>query len=100
MAFFIGNLSAMFYLALVASKQGTLQQQPNTTMQLQLIKIVKTARQRSYVDNRRMVNAVTAEYRGEDGNAYRKTFESYGDPIVPSFGDNVLLTAKRIQWTA
>jgi hypothetical protein len=47
-----------------------------------------------------MVNAVTAEYRGEDGNAYRKTFESYGDPIVPSHGENVLLTAKRIQWTA
>ena len=69
-------------------------------MQLQLIKIVKTARQRSYVDNRRMVNAVTAEYRGEDGNAYRKTFESYGEPIVPTFGDNIALTAKRIQWTA
>jgi hypothetical protein len=26
LAFFIGNLPAMFYLALVASKQGTLQQ--------------------------------------------------------------------------
>jgi hypothetical protein len=69
-------------------------------MQLQLVKIVKTAKQRSYVDNRRMVNAVTAEYRGEDGNAYRKVFESYGEPIVPTFGDNIALTAKRIQWTA
>ena len=69
-------------------------------MQLQLVKIVKTARQRSYVDNRRMVNAVTAEYLGEDGHAYRKLFESYGDPIVPSHGDNMALTAKRIQWTA
>jgi hypothetical protein len=69
-------------------------------MQLQLVKIVKTAKQRSYVDNRRMVNAVTAEYLGEDGNAYRKTFESYGEPIVPTLGDNIALTAKRIQWIA
>jgi len=69
-------------------------------MNLQLVKIVKTAKQRSYVDNRRIVNAVTAEYRGDDGNSYRKAFESYGALIVPTFGDNVLLTAKRIQWTA
>ncbi len=69
-------------------------------MNLTLQRIVKTAKQRSYVDNRRIVNAITAEYRGEDGNAYRKTFESYGAPIVPSHGDNVLLTSKRIQWTA
>ncbi len=69
-------------------------------MNLTLQRIVKTARQRSYVDNRRIVNVITAEYRGEDGNAYRKAFESYGTPIVPAHGDNVLLTAKRIQWTA
>jgi hypothetical protein len=69
-------------------------------MNLTLQKIVKTARQRSYVDNRRMVNTVTAEYLGEDGHAYRKTFESYGDPIVPESGDNKALTSRRIQWTA
>ena len=69
-------------------------------MNLTLQRIVKTAKQRSYVDNRRIVNVITAEYRGEDGNAYRKTFESYETPVVPSHGDNVLLTAKRIQWTA
>ena len=69
-------------------------------MNLTLQKIVKTARQKSYTDNRRIVNTVTAEYLGEDGHAYRKTFESYGEPIVPESGDNIVLTAKRIQWTA
>lgn len=69
-------------------------------MKLELVRIVKKAKQRSYVDNRRIVNAVTAEYRGEDGNTYRKTYESYGEPIVPMHGDNIVLTSKRIQWGA
>ena len=69
-------------------------------MNLTLQRIVKTAKQMSYVDNRRIVNAITAEYSGDDGHVYRKTFESYGTPFVPSHGDNVLLTSKRIQWTA
>ena len=69
-------------------------------MNLTFQKIVKEARQRSYVDNRRIVNVITADYRGDDGHEYRKTFESYGAPDVPSHGDNVLLTAKRIQWKA
>ena len=71
-----------------------------TTMNLTLQKIVKTAKQKSYVDNRRIVNVITAEYRGDDGHVYRKTFESYETPVVPAHGDNMLLTAKRIQWTA
>jgi hypothetical protein len=87
-------------IPLPANKAHSNKQKQRYKMQLQLVRIVKTAKQRSYVDNRRMVNAVTAEYRGEDGNAYRKTFESYGEPIVPTFGDNIALTAKRIQWTA
>jgi hypothetical protein len=69
-------------------------------MNLQLVRIIKETKQRSYVDNRRMVNTITAEYRGEDGGEYRKTFESYGVPLVPTSGDNVALTSKRIQWTA
>ena len=69
-------------------------------MKLQLVGIVKESRQRSYVDNRRVVNTITAEYRGEDGGEYRKTFESYGIPIVPESGDNKALTSQRIQWTA
>ena len=69
-------------------------------MNLALQRIVKTAKQRSYIDNRRIVNAITAEYLGDDGHIYRKVFESYETPAVPSHGDNVLLTAKRIQWKA
>lgn len=69
-------------------------------MNLTLQRIVKTAKQKSYVDNRRIVNVITAEYRGDDGHSYRKAFESYETPVVPSHGDNVLLTAKRIQWKA
>ena len=69
-------------------------------MRLELVRIVKKAKQRSCTDNRRIVNTVTAEYMGEDGFTYRKTYESYGEPIVPQHGDNVALTSKRIQWKA
>ncbi len=69
-------------------------------MKLSLIGIVKSTKQKSYADNRRIVNCVTAEYRGEDGHIYRKTFESYGEPIIPAEGDNQAITAKRIQWAA
>ena len=69
-------------------------------MRLELVRIVKKAKQRSYTDNRRIVNAVTAEYMGEDGFTYRKTYESYEEPIIPPHGDNIVLTSKRIQWKA
>lgn len=83
-----------FLLSLPVATQTT------TTMNLTIQRIVKTAKQRSYVDNRRIVNVITAEYLGDDGHIYRKSFESYKTPVVPSHGDNVLLTAKRIQWKA
>lgn len=69
-------------------------------MKLELQRLIKKGKQRSYSDNRRMVNMVTAEYLGVDGYIYRKTFESYDIPIVPQFGENKDLTAKRIQWQA
>ena len=69
-------------------------------MKLILVRIVKESRQRAYSDNRRVVNVTTAEYRGEDGGEYRKTFESYSIPIVPESGDNKALTGLRVQWVA
>lgn len=48
-------------------------------------------------DNRKRVTKIVASYIGADGHEYRKTFEAYGEPIVPASGDNEEITAMRIQ---
>lgn len=55
---------------------------------------------RSDADRRRKVNRVTAEYRDESGDVYRKSFESAPDrrPDVPRRArDHAELNAKKYQ---
>ncbi len=49
-------------------------------------------------DERRRVNYVLAEYRGVDGESYRKAFRSYSEPIVPTQGTHGELNALAEQW--
>jgi phage-related protein (TIGR01555 family) len=49
-------------------------------------------------DQRRRVNVVTASYRGSDGYEYRKAFEAYDEPTVPSKGTHKELNSLREQW--
>lgn len=65
---------------------------------LTLTRIERTERRRSTHDNRRFVNVTTATYRGEDGYEYRKAFESYGAPNVPTSGTHPQLNKENKQW--
>jgi len=67
-------------------------------MKLQLISIIKQEeKHRSFGDRRKKINYVLASYRGSDGNEYRKSFESYDTPHVPTFGTNEEITKLKIQ---
>lgn len=66
---------------------------------LQLIRVIRTETKRvSVQDQRRRVNYVLAEYRDAEGYEYRKSFESYGDPVVPESGDHKQLNALARQY--
>jgi hypothetical protein len=68
-------------------------------MKLKLASIVRREeKHRASGDRRRKVNYVLASYVGEDGREYRKSFESYGEPIVPAFGTNEELTMLKTQY--
>lgn len=49
-------------------------------------------------DRRRRVNYVLVAYRGADGSEYRKSFASYGEPVVPQSGTHSSLAALKEQW--
>ena len=68
-------------------------------MNLRLISIVRQEeKHRASGDRRRKINYVIASYRGDDGLEYRKSFESYGEPIVPKSGDNKEISSLKIQY--
>jgi hypothetical protein len=68
-------------------------------MKLEIIGIIRREeKHRSFGDRRRKVNHVTASYLGQDGLEYRKSFESYSDPIVPTSGSNAEITKLKIQY--
>jgi len=68
-------------------------------MNLKLILIIRREeKHRASGDRRRKINQFVASYRGDDGFEYRKSFESYGDPIVPESGDNSEITKLKIQY--
>jgi hypothetical protein len=60
--------------------------------------IVRREKKQSHRDRRRQLNVVLVSYRGEDGNEYRKAFESYEEPEIPRFGENRALTLLQKQW--
>ncbi len=71
-------------------------------MQLTARSIVKEEKHvRSFHDQRRRVNRIIVSYRGEDGEEYRKSFESAPDrlPFVPASGTHEQLEAAKYQWT-
>ena len=49
-------------------------------------------------DERRRVNYVLASYRGDDGYEYRKSFSSYGEPVVPQEGTHAALNKLEVQF--
>ena len=60
--------------------------------------IVSTTHARAFDDQRRRLTCVLAEYFDTEGNIYRKAFESYGEPVIPTSGGNSEITARRRQW--
>jgi len=68
-------------------------------MKLEMIEIIRREeKHRAFGDRRRKVTHVIASYRGQDGFEYRKSFESYGEPIVPTSGSNAEITKLKIQY--
>ena len=53
---------------------------------------------RSAFDRRVFVTRYVCEYRGEDGEEYRKSFEAKGTPTVPERGFNLFLNEQSKQW--
>ena len=53
---------------------------------------------RSFWDRRKFVTRTVAEYRGDDGETYRKSFEAVGTPKVPEAGTHAEINALRTQW--
>jgi hypothetical protein len=53
---------------------------------------------RSAFDRRVFVTRHVCEYRGEDGEVYRKSFEAKGTPFVPERGFNLFLNEQSKQW--
>ncbi len=49
-------------------------------------------------DQRRRLTVVTVAYQGDDGEEYRKVFESYGYPEIPKSGTHKEINSKRKQW--
>ena len=50
-------------------------------------------------DLRRRIIEVIAEYKGDDGYEYRKSFQSYNEPIVPEQGTSNDLNFYKEQWS-
>ena len=67
---------------------------------LRLIRVVRREQKHApSKDQRRRVNYVLAEYRGDaDNEIYRKAFRSYGSPVVPDAGTHGQLNAMAEQW--
>lgn len=68
-----------------------------TTLTLSHI-VKREEKKSSRVDQRRKLTRVTASYTGDDGHEYRKSFESYGEPIVPDSGTHQSLNQLERQW--
>ncbi len=72
---------------------------PAQPITLTLTGIVRTERRRSMSDRRVFVNWTVAEYRGSDGEVYRKSFEvKAGQPVIPTSGTHGTLGALSKQW--
>ncbi len=68
---------------------------------LKFIQIIKQERTVSFFDHRVKVYKITAEYRGEDSESYRKSFEAKKDwPNVPTCGSHNELNNFKKQWPA
>lgn len=70
------------------------------TQLLRLVGIVRREQKHApSKDQRRRVNYVLAEYRGDaDNEIYRKAFRSYGTPVVPDAGTHDQLNHMAEQW--
>ena len=62
--------------------------------------VSREEKSRAVGDRRRRVIRVTASYCGEDGHEYRKAFESYAEPTIPTSGTHRALNALQSQWNA
>ena len=60
--------------------------------------IERQEKHRCISDERRRTIYVLASYIGEDGYEYRKSFESYNDPVVPKIGTHKELNGLAIQF--
>ncbi len=68
-------------------------------MILKLQQIVRITRQVGSIRDRRVIiNRTTASYLGEDGQEYRKTFESKGEPVVPKVGNHENINHLKYQY--
>lgn len=94
MAELVLNLAACFEERLFTASVS----KPGLT--LTLIQIVRVEpRVRSSKDQRVWVKRATGEYRGSDGDIYRKWFEQRGgDPVVPESGTHASLAGVQYQW--
>lgn len=73
----------------------------NGQQTLRLVGIVRREQKNApEKDRRRRVNYVLAEYRGDDGEIYRKAFRSYETPIVPEQGTHSELNSLAEQYKA
>jgi len=72
----------------------------NREMKLTLLRVVRTdSCVRSFKDRRVLVNRTLAEYKGDDGEIYRKSFEVKAcNPVVPQEGTHETLNAMQYQW--
>lgn len=60
--------------------------------------VERTEKHVSIGDNRRKVNYVLAAYLDDVNQEYRKSFESYNEPIVPNSGTHTQLNSLQYQW--
>ena len=68
-------------------------------MQLKLSHIVRKEQKHHCInDERRKTNYILASYIGDDGQEYRKSFESYYTPFVPEQGENKEISKLSIQY--
>jgi len=65
---------------------------------LTFVRIIRTERKRASADRRRILTVTLCEYRAPDGTEYRKSFESYNTPNIPTYGTSKQLTELQKQW--
>jgi len=66
---------------------------------LRLVEIIRESKNLGSCRDRRVrINRTLAEYKGDDGETYRKAFESKGTPIVPKFGSHETLNNLKYQY--